>query len=322
MWKCLEITFYHVCRHWQGFNLSLSNPIDIFGVQPYKKRMKPTLTLLAFSCSLLLVQVNGHAQTKIEQSKSEVRTGGTSSSSSQGNSSSSSSRSSNKRESCGILGDAFLEAGKLFFGVTYGLLIGNGTHDTQLHNPLSKYPYQNRSIGNYIDEDDSTKGKAGFRFDISNQYLFSNKDLQGNHFTAKIRPFQYFFLQGDYVRLFEYNHATKKNDQLTLVNANFCYDRVRLNRFNLGWTLGMTYIGNEVRRAGVNLGLSTDIFIAKPISIAASAKWATVNKQPVNQLSLKANYHVKQWQVSLGYERFKIATPEFRFFSAGVGVSL
>jgi hypothetical protein len=284
--------------------------------------MKPILTLLAFSCSLLLVQTNAHSQTKIEQSKSEVKTGGTSSSSSQGNSSSSS-HSSNRRESCGILGDAFLGVGKLFFEVTYGLLIGNGTHDTQLHNPLSKYPYQQRSIGNYIDEgNDSTKGKAGFRFDLNNQYLFSNKDLQGNHFTAKIRPFQYFFLQGDYVRLFEYNYSTKKHDQLTLANANFCYDRVRLNRFNLGWTLGMTYIGNDVRRAGVNLGLSTDIFIVKPISIAASAKWASVNKEPVNQLSLKANYHVKQWQVSLGYERYKIATPEFKFFSAGVGVSL
>lgn len=271
-----------------------------------------------FLCILMFTSVNGFCQSKIHQSKTELKKEKTSTSSS--------SRSEERSSSKSNIGSAFAQGlfeivGRAFLYVTYYSTIGNYKTEEHLYNKLSKYPYCNPSIGNYASAD-SVFGKNGFRFDFSNQYLFSTKDLSGNHFKASIRPFQYAYVKLGYITLSEYNPTIARNDHLSFVNASICYDRLRFEKFNLGWSVGLTYLRNTVQKGSINFGLNTDVFIAKPISLSATAQWASINQQPVNQLELKVNYHVKRYQFSVGYEHYKIASPDYHFLSAGVGVSL
>lgn len=275
--------------------------------------------------SIILNSNIGFAQTKVEQSKEEIKKGkqttSTTGTSTTNNSSTGSySRKSNSERS---IGAAFADiVGQIFLYATYYTVVGNYKMEEHLHSKLTHYPYYNQASGNYENIDSVIARKNKLRFDISNQFLYSNKDLLGNHLKVKVRPFQYFYLQADYFELKEYNHATTKYDHLSLYNFNLCYDRLRFEKFNLGWSLGVNYLANDVKKAGFTYGLNTDIFIAKPVSLCSTIKGSWINGQPVHQFEVLAKYHINRFFIAAGYERLKIATPQYHFLSLGAGVHL
>ena len=269
-------------------------------------------TLLS-SCTLF-------GQTKIEKSKKALTAQEGRSSSSQTSSGSSSKISASDEET-----SLFLEiCGYVFFGVFKYGIVGDYKNEEHLHNNLTDYPYYNGDSGNYENYTvgDANPSKKNYRLDIENKILYGKSGLFGNHLNAKIRPFNYAYLQADYHQLFEKNSVTNSYDKLSLFYFNLGYDRVRFENFNLGWTIGASYVGNEVKKAGFSVGVHTQAFFDKNISVMASAKWSSINGQPVNAYELEGRYHIKKYFVALGFEHLKIASPTYNFISLGGGIYL
>jgi hypothetical protein len=209
-----------------------------------------------------------------------------------------------------------------FIYLTYYSIIGNYAIENHLHNNLTDYPYDSKSAGNFENSDSVTTTVNYLRLDLENQFLLSHNNLYGNHLKAKIRPFQYFYIQTDLYTIIEYNKSEKNYNNLSLLNINICYDRIRFDRFNLGWSLGLNYIANDIKKAGFTYGLNTDVFLSKPYSLYSSIKWSSINNVPVNEFELKCRYHKKNYFLAVGYEHLKIGSPTYDFLSIGGGLYL
>jgi hypothetical protein len=98
------------------------------------------------------------------------------------------------------------------------------------------------------------------------------------------------------------------------------YDRIRFKKFNLGWTLGATYVGNDVQKAGFSYGLHTDVFAIKNISFNSAMIWSRINGLPVNSFEIRGKYHKQNYFFALGYEHLKIATPNYNYMTFGAGI--
>ncbi len=279
-------------------------------------------------CLLFSVLVSG--QSKIEESKKALKKKPSSTSTNTENSSSSnqssSSYSSNDNSFLeNIFSEVFLEV--LIYG-TYGIVkygvIGDYQNEQHLKNYLSKAPYYEGAYGHYTD----SLGSKNFRIDLENSFMYDNKYSIGNHFKAKIRPSRHFSIQTDFRRLFEKNISgnisgnTKAgfSNQLNIYDVNLCYDRVRLPRFNLGWTLGLCYFGSGIDNGSIAVGVNADYFLKRNISFYGSAQWSTINETPVNFYELQAKFHKSRGFISLGYEYLVIGSPTYKFTTLGLGV--
>ena len=278
--------------------------------------MKQILSFLLLICFAI-----SFGQNKIDKSKKAL----TSSEGVKNQNTTTSSSSSKSSTSSGnnVLGEAIVD---VFVYITYGVFkygfIGDYSNEDHLYSSLTKYPFYNGKSGNYLGDENDTIKNRFFRFDLEDSFMYNSNNLYGNHLKAKIRPFQYFYLQTDFHQMYEFNKIYNTNNQLSLFHFNFGYDRIRLEKFNLGWTLGASYVGNEVKKAGLTYGLNAEYFMGNHISFLASGKWSKINTQPVNAFELKSKFHRKNYFFFLGYEHLKIATPTYDFISLGAGIYL
>ena len=216
--------------------------------------------------------------------------------------------------------DVWILLFKITLGIGYYGGIGDYEKEEHLNSNLTVYPYFDGESGNYETEDSIQIYKSRMRLDIENSFVYSSSNLIGNHLKVKLRPFQYFYAQSDFHQLFEFNAINETYDQLTVFQFNGCYDRIRFDTFNLGWTIGATYIGNEVRKTGLAFGLNAEYFMGNNISFMGSAKWSRINTLPVNTYEMQLRHHTKNHFFSLGFEHFKIATPTYNFIAIGAGI--
>ena len=267
-----------------------------------------------------LASLQSYSQGKIDKSKEEIKKGNKNANSQRGQSTQSaqSSKSDNEQSIGDIIAGGIVQG---FLYLTYFSTIGDYKTEYHLHSNLTKYPYYNNHSGNYESTDSNFHSKIHFRFDVDNQFLYSNKNLIGNHFKLNIRPFQYFYLQGQYHQLTEHNKNNTYSN-LSLFNINLCYDRLRFEKFNLGWKLGMCYISNNVNRGGFSFGLDAEAFLIKFVSLYVSKQWSSINHVPVNEFEVAGKFHIKRYNVHLGYEHLKIGSPLYDFISLGAGVRL
>lgn len=135
-----------------------------------------------------------------------------------------------------------------------------------------------------------------------------------------MRPFQYFYVKADYYQLFEFQEHS--SDNLSLFYFNLGYDRIRLERFNLGWTLGASYIASGVNKFGFSFGANAEYFCKRNISVLAGAKWSFINQKPVNAFEIEGRFHRKNYFISVGFEHLDIATPNYNFATLGGGIYL
>ena len=269
------------------------------------------LFLLLFTCA-----PNCFPQGKIDKSKDELKRSSKSNDRQSKNSTSfSTSRSDDSFEF--FIFRMFAQA---FVFVTYNTLIGNYEKENHLYNNLTYAPFYDHFSGNYIGKGSDSTLTRNFRFDLDNKFLYYNDKLFGNHLKAKIRPFKYFYFQTDFVQLLELDKDNRDYSNISLFDLNFCYDRIRLERFNLGWVLGVKYIGNDVKKAGFNYGLNTDIFISHSLSLYSSMKWSLINNVDVNDFEIEGKFHRKNHFFSIVYENFKIGSPNYDLISFGGGI--
>lgn len=259
-----------------------------------------------------LLCCSSYGQSKIDKSKNDL------------NRSSSSSRQNSNNRVSSSNSDSFFDTdddGFWFFvipRIVFYSFIGSYNSEQHLENKVTDYPYYNGESGNYENSDWS----KNFRLDIEDNLLYSSNTLYGNHLKVKIRPFQYFYLQSDMHQLFEKNNFDTTTDRLSVYFFNAGYDRIRLEKFNLGWTMGASYIGNEVKKAGFSFGLNTEIFMGHNFSLSASAKWSIINGYSVNLYDIQTRYHINRFFGSLGFEHMQIGTPNYNFMSLGGGIYL
>lgn len=247
--------------------------------------MKRCLLIFAGFC-LFTLQVQ--AQDKINKSKKAITEseGVNYKKQSTSQTSSSSSDSTGLGESAGgaVVGFLF----KCTFGAVWYGLVGNYNNEDQLTNDLTEYPFYEHEAGNYYNPKFGEESVYVFRVDAKDKFIYSSNDLLGNHLELKVRPFQYFYLKADYYQIYEFQKLAGTSDNLSLFYFNFAYDRLRFERFNLGWMLGASYVGSNVNRAGISFGANAEYFLKKNISFMAGAKWSFINNEPVHALSLKA----------------------------------
>lgn len=208
-----------------------------------------------------------------------------------------------------------------FYAFLYGG-IGDYENEDHLFSILSPYPYFDNKTGNYMkyDEKYEEESKDIMRFDLENHFLYSNNASFGNHLKGKFRPFQYFYLQTDYRVLIERDKFAKTTSNLSLFQFNLGYDRLRFEKFNLGWTLGATYIANDINKAGFSYGLNTDIFAFKKVSFNSAMIWSRINGLPVNSFEFRGKYHQKNYFFSMGFENLRIASPSYNYATFGAGI--
>jgi len=276
--------------------------------------MRRFIAVLFITLSLFC-SFNGLSQTKVDKSKDELKKG---SSDKKDNSSSRTSTSSDDSEST----DGFFAelAARIFVYVTYYSFIGNYNAEDHLYNDISNYPYYRAGSGNYVAYYSLSADYKRFRLDVDNDLLLRNDNLFGNHLKAKIRPSKYIYFQTDYFQLFEYDRFSKNYSSLSLFNFTLCYDRLRFQRFNLGWVLGVNYVANDVQKAGFSYGMNTDFFFPQNVSLYSSIKYSSINGIPVNEFEVKIKHHHKRFFYSIGYEFLKIGTPTYHFASLGGGI--
>lgn len=214
------------------------------------------------------------------------------------------------------IGGFFLELG---FYATFYTGIGDYRNEDHLYSKLSPYPYYNNNSGNYLKYNEDDESKNLMRFDLENHFLYGSNASFGNHFKGKFRPFQYFYVQTDYRELLERDTFSKTTSNLSLFQFNLGYDRLRFEKFNLGWTLGATYIASGINKAGFSYGLNTEVFPFKKVSFNSAMIWSKINGLPVNSFEFRGKYHQKNHFFSMGYENLKIASPSYNYVTLGVG---
>jgi hypothetical protein len=277
----------------------------------YKNFMRKKYLIFIFIVLTNLFPIRIYSQNKIDKSKNELK----SSSSSSSNNTSSSKSSSNSGVGNSFFTELFLD----FFSF---VTIGSYKSEDHLHYELTPYPMFKEGYGNFYDASKDSIPKKIFRIDLEGQFLYNNKQLFGNHIELKVRPFQYFHLQTDVFQIYEIQKIENTSDRLSLYYFNLGYDRIRMENFNFGWTLGASYIGDDVRNGGFSYGVNAEYFLNKNISFTANAKWSTINQFPVNSFDFEGKFHKKNYFGSLGFRHLKIATPTYNFVSLGVGISL
>ncbi len=61
--------------------------------------------------------------------------------------------------------------------------------------------------------------------------------------------------------------------------------------------------------------------MAKPVSILASIKWATINSQSFRNTKLLLKHHVKNYRIAAGYAHYKLGVSKINPFFIGVEAS-
>lgn len=200
--------------------------------------------------------------------------------------------------------------------ITYYVVVGHYQTEEHLHNAVTAYPYYYPNSGNYVPLSVFDSSYSVARLDLMENFLFSD-DLYANHLRARLRPNHIIYFQIDYIELLEPRTFESGFDNLALFNFNLCYDRVRLNDFNLGWMAGVNLIGSGVGRAGFTYGVSLEYFTPWKVSLYSSMRGSKINKRPLDQFEVYGRYSVDRFAISVGYEFIRLMSLEQGFFGVG-----
>jgi hypothetical protein len=182
---------------------------------------------------------------------------------------------------------------------------------------ISNYPYKEATYGNFIYTDDINYNIT--RFDVYNHFLIESKNLYGNDFGVDFRFLKRFALDINYTTFSEKINSNRAT--FNMFSAVLKYHRIRTQRFDAWFGLGFRHIFNDVNKTRFLIGIGGEIFIANPVSLVASHKWATVNSQSVRNTKLLVKYNIKNYRIATGYEQYKLGVSKINAFSIGLEAS-
>ncbi|MDI9309941.1 MAG: hypothetical protein QM535_06970 [Limnohabitans sp.] len=208
--------------------------------------------------------------------------------------------------------DVFIE---ILLALTYYSFVGDNEFEDHLNNKLTPYPYFDGICGNY--SEDIVDEKI-VRADIENNFLIGDSNSFGNHFKVKGRLKQYLYLQFDHH--FIQQKELIQTSRIKNFQFNLGYDRLRFEKFNLGFLFGITNFDKKIDQTGFNLGLHSEAFIYKKFSLESNLMWSFADSFTSRNFDLKGKYHHKRYFASLGLENLKIDTTKYNFVSFGAGI--
>lgn len=182
---------------------------------------------------------------------------------------------------------------------------------------ISNYPYKEAKYGNFIYTDATNYNIT--RFDFYNHFLIESKNLYGTDFGVDFRFLKRFALDINYTTFSEKINGHR--DAFNMFSTLLKYHRIRTQRFDAWFGLGFRRIFNDVNETRVLIGFGGEIFIAKPISLVASHKWATVNTQSVRNTKLLLKFNINNYRIATGYEHYKLGVSKINAFSIGLEAS-
>jgi hypothetical protein len=216
------------------------------------------------------------------------------------------------------------ELGLLIFKISIGLAYQISVEsylekDSKMHKAsLSKYPYKEKYFGNYI-YTDSTKNKSVFRVDVMSSFVYESKILYGNNLNFNFRFAKRFDLELGSLQLFE--KVDGSTDNFSLYNAMINYHRIRSQKLDFWFGFGIMYVANDVEKAGFSYGVGAEWFFSKPMSVLATYKGTSINSRTVDKARFLLKYHIKNFNISTGFEHYTLGVSNVNTFSVGVGVS-
>jgi hypothetical protein len=265
---------------------------------------------LIFSISLSSFSQNR----KLEKAKTSLKDNNATTSSST-NSRNNSRRSSRKSTLDNPIANLFVE---LVINLTYGIAIESiFERDSEMHFAnISEYPYKNDDIGSFTYNPDDFSLS---RFNLSNSLVMENKHLYGNDFGIKLNFFKRMDIEADYLQLIEKVNGTA--DNFSLFSAILNYHRIRTQKFDLWFGVGVMHVGNEVNESGFAYNIGAEWFIKKPISILVNHKGTNINDEEVSKTKLLLKYHIKNYNIISGYQHYTLGSTDINAFSIGFGLS-
>lgn len=182
---------------------------------------------------------------------------------------------------------------------------------------IAHYPYEKPFHGNFIYT--NTTNYNITRFDFYNHFLIESKNLYGNDIGVDFKFLKRFALDINYTTFSE--NVNNKRDSFNMFSTLLKYHRIRTQRFDAWFGLGFRHVFNDVKETRFLMGFGGEIFIAKPISLVASHKWATINRESVRNTKLLLKYNINNYRISSGYEHYKLGVSKINAFSIGVEAS-
>ncbi len=198
-------------------------------------------------------------------------------------------------------GQAQLEILLDFLIYDYGVFFGFEGEPGVFDIDFAKYPYEQDYHGLYLPEED-----AGFRIRTKvNFHLLNSSDaVNGGYLQVKFSPLSRMTLDVNRLHIYEESGLGEK-ELYSFTNFSFQYNRVRNHRIHFWWDLGVTKAGNAYDEWGPTAGFGTTIYIKKPVSLYAAARWAYFQEElsTVGFYDLRLQMHLKQFLIYGGIQR-------------------
>ncbi len=166
---------------------------------------------------------------------------------------------------------------------------------------LNKYPYCQGNFGEYT----KIFSKQGKRQNIKLGVNYMPTGLNGLELNTIYKPIPIIGIDVSYVHFSEKNFSKIEYFDMFSLMANFY--RIREKYVSLWWGIGMTYVGNEVKKSGFVYQLGTDIYPVEPISLHLSFKQSLVNNQSIDVFKSQVKYHFENKVFFLGYHHYNLA---------------
>jgi len=167
-------------------------------------------------------------------------------------------------------------------------------------------PYENNQYGEYAKFDKNDEAYRVNLFQASVNYSSGKYRINGLHVNLEYR---FSDLIGITVR---HNHFYEKNfdeiENLNLSGLTFDYYRIREEYISAWWSLGISYLANEVNSVGFRYGIGARIFVKKPISVLLSWQQDFINSEIINESKINVDYHLKKLNLFVGYNFYNITS--------------
>ncbi len=219
----------------------------------------------------------------------------------------------NKSDSFHPFQDLFIQ---IMWNITYGIAFETiFEKETKMHRAgISKYPYIENKIGNYSYVDSLS---VAYRFSVTDSWLRESTSLSGNIANLQLRFAKRLDINLGYLELIEKNNFT--TDNFSLFSAMLNYHRIRTQKIDLWYGLGVIHVANNINKTGFAYGIGAEWFVVKPISLFASTKSSIINRETISKNRILLKYYQKKWQFYSGYKNFKLTTVFVNTLSIGGG---
>lgn len=166
---------------------------------------------------------------------------------------------------------------------------------------FTSYPYDLYDDGRY-----RPFGEEGRRINTKAQILLQSneRDIIGGLAQIQFSPLSTITLDLNHRQLFEGNNLRESN-KIAISNFTFQYNRLRNQRFNLWWDVGISrFEERDESDWGFSAGLGLSWFFKKPLSLHTGYRFHEFLEQGtgLSTFDIRLQLHLERYFISAGYQ--------------------